>query len=65
MTLTEALNNIAYSKLPNSLQPTDIWRQFILVLNPIVSLYEDCKNTLSIVNCKKIANVNSSTLDIN
>lgn len=50
---TEALNNIAYSRLPNALQPTNCFRQFIFTLNPIVSLYEDCKNTLSIINCKK------------
>lgn len=57
-TVTQALNNIAYSRLPNSLQPIDIWRQFILVLNPIVSLYEECKNTLSIINCKKTQTTN-------
>lgn len=53
MTLTETLNNICYARLPNSLQETDCFREIILTVNPIVSLYEDCKNTLAISNCKK------------
>lgn len=50
---SQAFNSIAYSRLPNALQPTDCRRQVILVLNPIVSLYDECKNALSITNCKK------------
>ena len=55
MTLTETLNNICYARLPNGLQHIDCHRQIILTVNPIVSLYEDCKNTLAISNCKKAA----------
>lgn len=32
---------------------TDSQKIIALTVNPIVNLYEDCKNTLSIVNCKK------------
>lgn len=53
MTLTETLNNVCYARIPNGLQQTDCHRQIILTVNPIVSLYEDCKNTLTISNCKK------------
>jgi hypothetical protein len=54
LTMNEALNYIIYSKLPNSLQPTDCHREIILTLNPVVSMYEECKNTLAITNCRKL-----------
>lgn len=53
MTLSDTLNNICYARIPNGLQQTDCHRQIILTVNPIVSLYDDCKNTLAIANCKK------------
>lgn len=59
MTLSETLNHICYARLPNSLQQMDCHRQIILTVNPIVSLYEDCKNTLSLSNCKKQAQLES------
>jgi len=46
------LNNILYSKLPDILQSSMSQKHVILTLNPIVDLYEDCKNTLNITNCK-------------
>lgn len=48
------LNNIFYSKLPDILQSTISQKHLILVVNPIVDLYEDCKNTLSITLCKSV-----------
>jgi hypothetical protein len=41
-----------YSKLPNILQPTYCQRFIILTLNPIIDLYDDCKNTLSVTQYK-------------
>ena len=46
------LNNILYSKLPNVLQSNLSQKHLVLTLNPIVDLYEDCKNTLSTTFCK-------------
>ena len=46
------LNNILYSKLPNILQSNLSQKHLVLTLNPIVDLYEDCKNTLSTTFCK-------------
>jgi len=42
------INTVVYSKLPNILQSSLTNYHIITTLNPIVSLYEDCKNTLSI-----------------
>lgn len=53
LTFSEAFNNIGYSRLPNALQPVECQRQVILTLNPIVSLYDDCRNMLSLLTCKK------------
>ena len=52
-TVTDALNHLCYARLPNALQQVDCYRQIILTVNPIVSLYEDCRNTLALSNCKK------------
>lgn len=46
------LNNIIYSKLPDTLQSAISQKYLILTLNPIVDLYEDCRNTLSTTFCK-------------
>lgn len=46
------LNNIIYSKLPDVLQSSISQKYLILTLNPIVDLYEDCRNTLSTTFCK-------------
>jgi len=48
------LNNIFYTKLPDILQSIISQKHLILVINPIVDLYEDCKNTLSTTICKNI-----------
>lgn len=48
------LNNILYSKLPDILQSSISQKHLILVINPIVGLYDDCKNTLSTTFCKFI-----------
>jgi hypothetical protein len=42
------LNTIAYSKLPNILQSNNQHYHIITLINPIVSEYEECKNTLSV-----------------
>jgi hypothetical protein len=47
-TFNDYLNNIVFSKLNNVLQSTVCNYQIITTLNPIVSLYEECKNTLSV-----------------
>ena len=47
-------NNLLFSKLPNILQSTLSQKYLVLTLNPIVDLYEDCKNTLSTTFCKFI-----------
>ena len=52
MTATNMLNNIIYSKLPDTLQSAISQKYLILTLNPIVDLYEDCRNTLSTTFCK-------------
>jgi hypothetical protein len=41
------LNNIFYTKLLDILQSLISQKHLLLVINPIVDLYEDCKNTLS------------------
>lgn len=46
------LNNILYSKLPDILQSVITQKYLILTINPIVDLYEDCKNTLSTTFCR-------------
>jgi hypothetical protein len=46
------LNNILFSKLPDILQSSISQKYLILTLNPIVDLYEDCKNTLSTTICR-------------
>lgn len=46
-TQVEMLNHIVYSKLPNILQSSTSQKHLILTLNPIVDLYEECRNTLS------------------
>lgn len=46
------LNNVLYSKLPNTLQSSLAQKYIVLTLNPIVDLYEDCKNTLSSTFCR-------------
>jgi beta-xylosidase len=51
-TVTTMLNNMLYSKLPNILQSTISQKYLVLTLNPIVDLYEECKNTLSTTFCK-------------
>ena len=48
------INKILYSKLPNILQSSMTQKHLVLTLNPIVDLYEDCKNTLSATFCKHI-----------
>lgn len=50
--VTTMLNNILFSKLPNILQSSLAQKYLVLTLNPIVDLYEDCKNTLSTTFCK-------------
>jgi hypothetical protein len=52
MTSNNMLNNILYSKLPDILQSSISQKYLILTLNPIVDLYEDCKNTLSTTFCR-------------
>ena len=52
MTTSQMLNNILFSKLPNQLQSSIGEKHLILTLNPIVDLYEECKNTLSTTFCK-------------
>ena len=52
VSVTGMLNNILYSKLPNVLQSNLSQKHLVLTLNPIVDLYEDCKNTLSTTFCK-------------
>lgn len=52
MTAANMLNNIIYSKLPDILQSAISQKYLILTLNPIVDLYEDCRNTLSTTFCK-------------
>lgn len=53
-TLSSMLNNIFYSKLPDLLQSSISRKYLILTVNPIVDLYEDCKNTLSATLCKNV-----------
>jgi hypothetical protein len=55
MTSTNMLNNILYSKLPDILQSAISQKYLILTLNPIVDLYEDCRNTLSTTLCRAVA----------
>lgn len=42
------VNTVVYSKLPNVLQSSLTNYHIITTLNPIVNLYEECRNTLSI-----------------
>jgi len=46
------LDSIAYSKLFNFDYQIKTNLQIILALNPIVGLYEACKGTLALANCK-------------
>jgi predicted nuclease with TOPRIM domain len=48
------LNSILYSKLPNILQSGLSQKHLVLTINPIIDLYEDCKNTLSTTLCKNL-----------
>jgi hypothetical protein len=52
MTPINMLNNILYSKLPDILQSSISQKYLILTINPIVDLYEECKNTLSTTFCR-------------
>lgn len=52
MTTSQMLNNIIFSKLPNQLQSSVAEKYLILTLNPIVDLYDECRNTLSTTICK-------------
>ena len=45
--LSTFYNNILFSKLPDVLQNTASQKYLILPVNPIVELYEDCKNVLA------------------
>jgi hypothetical protein len=63
-TVSTMLNNILYAKLPNILQSTIAQKYLVLTLNPIVDLYEDCKNTLSTTFCKFIQEEPREDLDI-
>lgn len=54
MTATSMLNNILYSKLPDVLQSALSQKYLVLTLNPIVDLYEDCRNTLSTTLCRAV-----------
>ena len=55
VSVTSMINNILYSKLPNILQSSLAQKYVVLCLNPIVDLYEDCKNTLSTTFCRAMA----------
>jgi len=48
------LNDILYSKLPDVLMSLACRRYLVLTVNPIVDLYEECKNILSLTLCKTI-----------
>jgi hypothetical protein len=52
MTSSNMLSNVLYSKLPDILQSSISNKYLILTLNPIVDLYEECRNTLSTTLCK-------------
>jgi hypothetical protein len=52
MSMSKALEIIAYSKIPNFNHDTKCNTEIILTLNPIVGLYEECKLTLTLANCK-------------
>lgn len=56
-------NNLLFSKLPNILQSTLSQKYLVLTLNPIVDLYEDCKNTLSTTFCKFIQEESKDELE--
>jgi len=47
-------NNVLFSKLPDVLQSSYGQKYLILTLNPIVDLYEDCKNTLNVTLCRVV-----------
>lgn len=64
MSVSAMLNNILYSKLPNTLQSTISQKYLVLTLNPIVDLYEDCKNTLSTTFCKFVQEEPKEDLDV-
>lgn len=48
------LNNILYSKLPDIMQSVITQKYLVLTVNPIVDLYEDCRNTLSTTFCRAV-----------
>lgn len=52
ITHTSMLNYILFSKLPDILQSSISHKHLLLVLNPIVDLYEDCRTTLATTLCK-------------
>jgi hypothetical protein len=47
-TLVDYLSTVVFSKLPNVLQASQTNCQIIATINPIVNLYDECRNTLSI-----------------
>lgn len=59
-------NNILFSKLPDVLQSSYGQKYIILTLNPIVELYEDSKNILSITQHRMlyIDNKNEETKEL-
>lgn len=48
----EMLNHILYSRLPHILQSSRAHQHLVLTINPIVDLYEHCRNTLSATFCR-------------
>ncbi len=54
MTQSDMLGNIVYSKLPDVLQSSISHKYIILTVNPIVDLFDDCKNTLGLTLCKNV-----------
>lgn len=52
MTPANMLNNILYSKLPDIMQSAITQKYLVLTVNPIVDLYDDCRNTLSTTFCR-------------
>jgi hypothetical protein len=48
----ELLNHILYSRLPDVLQSSRARQHLVLTINPIVDLYDHCRNTLSATFCR-------------
>ncbi len=51
--LSDALNQLVYSKSGDLLQLSSSNKQIVLTLNPIVQNYEECRNALLLLNCKE------------